>query len=251
MPETVFGIDIGGSGVKGAPVDVEAGALLVPKRYRIPTPQPSTPDAVLDVAAEIAAHFDWHGPIGCAVPAVVQDGIARSAANIDPSWIGTDARSKLQERTGCDVVVLNDADAAGIAEMRFGAGRGVAGVVLLLTLGTGIGSALFVDGKLVPNTELGHLELDGDEAEHQAAARLVEEEDMDLEPWAQRLDRVLGHMEHLFTPNLIILGGGISKRAGEFLHLLHTSASLVPATMRNQAGIIGAAMAAHETFREG
>jgi polyphosphate glucokinase len=247
----MFGIDIGGSGVKGAPVDVAAGALLVPKRYRIPTPQPSTPDAVLDVAAQIAAHFDWHGPIGCAVPAVVTDGITRSAANIDPSWIGTDARSMLQERTGCDVVMLNDADAAGIAEMRFGAGRNVPGVVLLLTLGTGIGSALFVDGTLVPNTELGHLEFDGDEAEHQAAARLVEEEEMDLEPWARTLDRILRHMEHLFTPNLIILGGGISKRADEFLHWLHTSAPIVPALLRNQAGIIGAATAASETLKEG
>ena len=207
---TVLGIDIGGSGVKGAPVDVDRGELTG-TRFRIPTPRPATPDDVMDVAAGVVDHFGWSGPVGCALPAVVDRGIVRTAANIDPSWIGTDARALLAKRTNGDVAVLNDADAAGIAEMKFGAGSGREGVVLLLTFGTGIGSAVFADGTLLPNTELGHLEFRGSVAEHYAAARLVEEDVMDLQAWAQRVNEYRTYVELVLAPGLIIFGGGISE----------------------------------------
>ena len=241
----VFGIDIGGSGIKGAPVDLEVGDLAA-KRKRIETPQPSGPDAVMDVAAQVIAHFGYTGRVGCALPAVVVDGVAHSAANIDPSWIGTDGRALLEERTGCEVTLLNDADAAGLAEMRFGAGKGEEGVVILLTFGTGIGSAVFYRGQMLPNTEFGHLKFRGMEAEHYAAARLVEREDMNIDWWAQRVNEYLQHLDFIFTPSLFIFGGGISKRWKDFSEFFDVRARIVPAELRNNAGIVGAALAAHE-----
>jgi polyphosphate glucokinase len=241
----VFGIDIGGSGIKGAPVDVGAGDLA-DDRYRIKTPQPATPDAVMDVAAKVVKKFQWKGAVGCALPSVVQHGIVYSAANIDATWIDTDGEALLAERLKMPVHLLNDADAAGLAEMRFGAGRKERGVVLLLTFGTGIGSALFYRGNLVPNTELGHLQFRGMDAEHYAAARLVEREEMKLDWWAGRVNEYLHYIEVLFTPDLIIFGGGISKRFKDFKKHLVTRADLVPAKLRNNAGIVGAALAAHE-----
>jgi polyphosphate glucokinase len=240
-----FGIDIGGSGIKGAPVDLDAG-FLATDRLRIETPRPSTPDAVADIVAEIVRSFGWDGPVGVTVPGVVQAGVVRSAANIDPSWVDTDAVALIGSRLDATVTVLNDADAAGLAEVRYGAGRGIDGVVLLLTFGTGIGSALLNDGALFPNSELGHVEFNGMEAEHYCAARLVEEDDMDVAIWVKRVDAFLHYIETLFSPQLIIFGGGISKRFEGFSPLLTTRTPVVPAALRNHAGIVGAALASAE-----
>jgi polyphosphate glucokinase len=236
-----LGIDVGGSGIKAAPVDLSNGERTA-KRRRILTPQPSTPDAVLEVIGELVDGFDWKGPIGCTVPGVVRSGVTYTAANIDHSWIGFDAEAALRERFGVPVKVLNDADAAGIAEARFGAARDRAGVVILLTLGTGIGSALFADGVLVPNTEFGHLEFKGDIAEHYCAARLVDE-GLDRKTWAGRLNEYLQYVERVLPPDCIILGGGISKKFDEFQSAIEVEAEVVPARFRNRAGIIGAALA--------
>ncbi len=240
-----FGIDIGGSGVKGAPVDLTRGEL-VQRRARFRTPQPATPAAVADVAAEIVDNFEYRGPVGCALPCVVQRGVVCSAANIDATWIGIDGERLFGERLGRPIRLINDADAAGIAELRFGAGRDESGVVLMLTFGTGIGSALFYKGQLVPNTELGHAHFRGMEAEEYAAARLAESEEMKIGMWASRVNEVLQHFEALFSPDLIIFGGGISKRYSEFSKHLETRARLEPAELRNDAGIVGAALAARE-----
>lgn len=239
----ILGIDIGGSGIKGAPVDVTCGELVKP-RHRIVTPEPSTPDAVADVVGEVARHFEWNGPIGCTFPAVVQHGVVWSAANVDHAWIGTDGQTLFQRTTGCPLVLLNDADAAGLAEMTFGAGRDQSGVVMLLTFGTGIGSALFINGQLVPNTELGHLELRGKDAELRAASRVREEKDLSWKDWAKRVNEYLALIEKLFSPDLIIFGGGVSKEHGKFFHHLESRAPVVPATLFNEAGIVGAALAA-------
>ncbi len=238
----ILGIDIGGSGIKGALVDVEKG-VLVAERYRIPTPQPSTPEAVAAVVAKIVQHFEWKGPIGCTFPAVIKNGVAYSAANVDKSWIGTIGQQLLAEKTKCPVLLLNDADAAGIAEIEFGAGKGRQGVIIVLTLGTGIGSAIFVDGRLVPNTEFGHMEVRGKDAEDRAADRIRKGKNLGWKKWAARVDEFLARMELLFSPDLFIVGGGVSKKHHKFLPLLHTRAEVVPAQMRNEAGIIGAAMA--------
>jgi polyphosphate glucokinase len=240
----VLGIDIGGSGIKGAPVDLSQGALSA-DRLRVDTPEGATPADVAEVVVQVAETFaDQVGadsPIGITVPAVVQHGIVRSAANIDPSWIDLDADALFTKRLGRPVHVVNDADAAGEAEVHYGAGQGVPGVVLLTTLGTGIGSALFVDGTLVPNTELGHLEIDGHDAESRAASSAREREDLSWKQWAQRLQRYYSVVEALFSPDLIIVGGGVSKKADKFLPLLDLRAPITPAQLRNQAGIIGAA----------
>lgn len=241
-----FGIDIGGSGVKGAPVDIERGVLAVPERFRIPTPQPAVPDAVLDTAAEIVRHFDWQGAVGCALPAVVQNGRTLTAANIDESWIGVDARALLRQRLDVPVTMLNDADAAGLAEDRYGAGRDQNGVVLVLTFGTGIGSGLFTDGVLVPNTEFGHLEFHGGPAEHYCAARLVEDDGMHVDTWAERVNEFLCHLERVVVPDLFVFGGGISKRFDSFSSHFTTRAPVVAAELRNEAGIVGAALASTE-----
>jgi polyphosphate glucokinase len=239
----ILGIDIGGSGIKGAPVDVDQGELTT-DRHRIETPQPATPEAVGDVVAEIAKYFKWSGPIGCTFPAVVKRGMVYTAANVDPSWVGTDGQALLKQKTGQPVVLLNDADAAGLAEMTFGVGQNRPGVVIMLTFGTGIGSAIFVDGQLIPNTEFGHLQIRGNDAEHRAAARVRKEKEWGWKKWASQVNEFLGWMEVLFSPDLFIVGGGTSKKFDKFSHLLHTRAEIVPAAMLNEAGIIGAAQAA-------
>lgn len=239
----ILGIDIGGSGIKGAPVDVLKGELTA-DRYRIATPQPSKPEAVAKVVAKIARHFEWQGPIGCTFPAVIKKGVAYSAANVDKSWIGTNGQKLIETETGCPVVLLNDADAAGLAEMQFGAGRGRGGVVIMLTLGTGIGSAIFVDGMLVPNTEFGHMEVRGKDAEDRAADRIRKGEDLSWKVWGQRVNEFLARMEVLFSPDLFIIGGGVSKKHEKFFKYLNPKAELVPAESLNEAGIIGAALAA-------
>jgi polyphosphate glucokinase len=240
---TLLGIDIGGTGIKGAPVDVKTGELLAP-RERILTPTPATPDAVAEVVGELFKHFDWTGPAGATFPAVVKDGVARTAANVDQAWIGTDAAALFTKACGAPVTVLNDADAAGIAEMEFGVGKGRGGVVIMTTLGTGIGSALFLDGELVPNTELGHIEVRGKDAEKRASEIVREREGLTWEKWAKRLDEYYQVLEALFSPDLIIIGGGVSKKAEKFLSLLHTQAEIAPAQLQNEAGIVGAAIAA-------
>ncbi|MFC9703528.1 polyphosphate--glucose phosphotransferase [Streptomyces sp. NPDC056943] len=244
----VFGVDIGGSGIKGAPVDLERGALAE-ERHKVLTPQPATPDGVAGCVAEVVGNFGWTGPVGVTFPGVVTGSTIRTAANVDKSWIGVDAGTLLSERLGgLPVTVLNDADAAGVAEMTFGAGRGRKGTVILLTLGTGIGSALFVDGRLVPNTELGHLELKGHDAETRASTKAKEDEDLSWEHWAKRrLTKYLAHVEMLFSPELFIIGGGVSRKADKFLPLIEgIRAEIVPAELQNNAGIVGAAMAAGE-----
>lgn len=239
---TLLGIDIGGTGIKGAPVDVETGQLLA-ERFRISTPQPALPNAVADVVQQIAANFNYRGPVGVTFPAVVKKGITYTAANVDPSWIGTNAAALFTEHVGGPAVVVNDADAAGIAEMRFGAGRGRMGVVIMITLGTGIGSAVFLDGKLLPNSEFGHLKIRGKDAEKRASEKVREDKKLSWKQWSCRLSEFLCEMENLFSPELFIIGGGISKKAHKFIpHLkVKTEVIIVPAEMHNEAGIIGAA----------
>ena len=238
-----MGIDIGGSGIKGALVDTEKGVLTT-DRYRVPTPQPSKPKAVAKAVAEVVEHFEWNGPIGCTFPAIIKKGVAYSAANVDDEWIGTDAARIIQRYTGDPVLIINDADAAGIAEMHFGAGRGHTGVVIMLTLGTGIGSAIFVNGELVPNTELGHLELRGKDGEDRASDRIRTEKDLSWKKWAKRLNEYIQHVEFLFSPDLFIIGGGVSKKYQKYFPHLDLKTEIVPAQLRNEAGIVGAAMAA-------
>ncbi|MBB5117239.1 polyphosphate glucokinase [Streptomyces eurocidicus] len=240
----VFGVDIGGSGIKGAPVDVARGELTE-ERFKVLTPHPATPDAVADRVREVADHFGWTGPVGATFPGVVVGGTTRTAANVDKGWIGRDAAALLADRLGGPVTVLNDADAAGLAEMTHGAGRGRRGTVVVLTFGTGIGSAVFTDGVLVPNTELGHLELHGHDAETRASTRAKEDEGLNWAHWARRVQRYLVHVEKLFSPELFVIGGGVSRKADKFLPLVEgVSAEIVPALLQNDAGIVGAAMAA-------
>ncbi len=237
-------MDIGGSGIKGAPVDLDRGDLAR-ERHKVLTPHPATPDDVAGCVAEVVGHFDWSGPVGITFPGVVTSGVTRSAANVDKGWIDLDARTLLSDKLGLPVTLLNDADAAGIAEMTFGAGRGRKGTVIVLTLGTGIGSALFIDGRLVPNTELGHLELNGHDAEKHASTKAKEDEDLSWHHWAHRVQKYLVHVEMLFSPELFIIGGGVSRKADKFLpHIEHVRAEMVPAELQNNAGIVGAAMAA-------
>jgi len=238
-----LGIDIGGSGIKGAPVDVARGRLTR-ERLRVPTPSPAKPKAVAEVVAEIVKHFAWEGPVGVTFPGIVLDGVARSAANVDKDWIGTDARKLFSQVTGLPVTVLNDADAAGLAEVASGAAKGRPGVVMMLTFGTGIGSALLIDGRLVPNTELGHLEIRGKEAEKRASDHAREAHDLGWAEWAGRVQEYLEHVEALFSPSLFIIGGGVSKKADRFLPLIKLRTPIVPAALQNEAGIVGAAMAA-------
>jgi polyphosphate glucokinase len=239
---TVLGIDIGGTGIKGAPVETRSGQLLA-DRHRILTPHPATPDAVSAVVAELARFFEWTGPSGATFPAIVKNGIAWSAANVDRAWIGTNAAQLFSAASGGDVTVVNDADAAGLAELTFGAGKGRDGVVIMLTLGTGIGSALFVDGILVPNTELGHLKMGKKDAEKRAAESVREDENLSWREWAARLDEYLLMVEALFSPDLFIIGGGISKKSDKFLPRLSIKTEIVPAQLLNEAGIVGAALA--------
>ncbi len=239
----ILGIDIGGSGVKGAPVDTVNGKMLA-ERFRIPTPKGARPGDVAEVVGEVARYFDWQGPIGVGFPAVIQRGVARTAANVDKKWIGTNAVKLLSVATRCPVRVLNDADAAGIAEMRFGAGKGRDGVVFIITIGTGLGTAVFTDGVLVPNTELGHIEMDGEEAEFQASDAARKRDGLKWKEWAVRFDRYLNRLDALFWPDLFILGGGASGKMGKFRDVLTVNTEVVPAQLLNEAGIIGAAVAA-------
>jgi polyphosphate glucokinase len=242
-----FGIDFGGSGIKGAPVDVSKGDFTA-DRERIDTPDPATPQAVSDVFVELLGKFpDATGPVGVTVPGVVRRGVVLSAANIDEGWIDTDADALFTEATRRDVHVINDADAAGLAEARFGSARGEDGVVIVTTLGTGIGSALLFRGVLVPNTELGHLEIDGHDAESRAANSVREKKDLSWEKWAERLTTYYQAVERLFSPDLIVVGGGVSKNADSFLPLVDIRTRIVPATLRNKAGIVGAALWATES----
>jgi polyphosphate glucokinase len=245
----ILGIDIGGSGIKGALVNAETGELLT-DRFRVETPQPSTPTAVAEVIGQIVRHFEWKGTVGCTFPAIIRNGVVFSAANVDKSWIGADAKKLFEAKTGCNVTIINDGDAAGIAEMVFGAGRDVPGVVIMLTLGTGIGSALFVDGHLAPNTEFGHREMNGGGAEQQTAESARKREDLSWKDWGKRLNQYFGMLEFLLSPDLFIVGGGVSKKHEKFFKYIETRAPLVPAKMRNHAGIIGSAMAAHALTHE-
>jgi len=241
----ILGIDIGGSGIKGAPVDTQTGKLVA-ERSRIPTPEGARPDDVKGVVAELVRQFGHEGPVGVTFPGIVQRGQTLSAANVDQGWIGLDADALFTEATGREVHLINDADAAGIAEARFGAGAGVPGVVLVLTFGTGIGSAIIHDGVLLPNTELGHLWLKGDKhAETWASDRARERDDLNWKSWGKRVSTYLAHLELLFSPDLFVIGGGVSKRAEKWQpHLKAERARIVPATLQNEAGIVGAALMA-------
>jgi polyphosphate glucokinase len=239
-----LGIDIGGTGIKGAPVDLSTGKLLA-DRNKIPTPHPATPEAVTEVVREVAQSFGWTGAIGATFPGVVTSGTIRTAANLDKTWIDADAASLFGKAIGTGVTVLNDADAAGIAEMTFGAGAGVKGVVLMITFGTGVGSALFTDGVLVPNTEFGHIEIRGKDAEKRASEHGKVSHGWGWKDWTERVSEYLQHIEALLSPDLIIAGGGISKESEKWVPLLTgLRAKVVPAALLNDAGIVGAAMAA-------
>jgi polyphosphate glucokinase len=239
----ILGIDVGGSGIKGAPVDTETGQLLA-ERLRIKTPKGAEPEPMAEVVKQIAGFFQWQGPIGIGFPAPIKSGLVMMAANISPKWVGLNADDLFTRITGSDCVMVNDADAAGLAEMKFGAGQGQPGTVIMVTLGTGIGSAIFYRGVLLPNTEFGHAELNGMDAEHYAADAARQREDLSWKKYAKRLDLYFKMMEKLFWPDLFIVGGGISKESEKFLPLLTITTPIVPAQLRNQAGIIGAALAA-------
>jgi polyphosphate glucokinase len=238
-----FGVDIGGTGIKGAPVDLTTGKLIA-ERLRVPTPQPATPEAVAGVVAQVVNHFGWTGPIGTAFPAAVKGGVAMTAANVDKSWIGTNIETVIGATTGTQVSAINDADAAGVAELAYGAGKGQSGVVIMTTFGTGIGTALFLHGQLVPNTELGHLEINGRDAEKHASELVREKKGLSWSEWAKRVDEYLKHLEALFWPDLIIIGGGASRKADKFIPRLTVRTEVVPAALQNDAGIVGAAVVA-------
>ncbi|WP_028279000.1 ROK family protein [Arthrobacter sp. H5] len=255
LPATVIGIDIGGTGIKGGIVDLARGEI-VGSRFRVSTPQPATPDAVAVVVAEIVKELSSRAeapqpemPIGVTFPAIIQHGVARSAANVDKSWVDTDVDALFTRVLGRDVHVINDADAAGLAEVRYGAGEGVDGTVLVITLGTGIGSAFIFNGHLVPNAELGHLEIDGHDAETQASAVARERLGLDWDEYSVRLQRYFSHVEFLFSPELFIVGGGISKRSEDFLPNLSLRTRIIPAELKNHAGIVGAALQAALHFK--
>jgi polyphosphate glucokinase len=238
----VLGIDIGGTGIKAAPVDLTTGTLAG-ERVKVPTPRPAVPDVIAGVVRDLAKGFGWTGPAGITFPGVVINGITMTAHNLDPAWIGLDARALFAEATGLEVALLNDADMAGVAEMKFGAGAGEQGTVMMLTFGTGIGSALFRAGTLVPNTEFGHIEIHGHDAESRASERAKVLHDLSWGSWAGRVDNYLDHVEALVAPDLFIIGGGISRKADKFIPLLTSiRARIVPAALHNDAGIVGAAM---------
>lgn len=239
----ILGIDIGGSGIKGALVNTETGEFTT-ERKRIKTPQPATPKAVIKTVKKIVDHFEYSGPIGVGIPSVVIDGVVKSAANIDDGWIGYPGQKALADATGCPITLLNDADVAAIAERKFGAGHDRPGVVMVFTLGTGIGSAMFVNGHLVPNLELGHIYMRNqkEDAEEYATDRI--RQDLDWKTWGKRLNEYFQYIETLFSPQLIIIGGGVSKKHKKFLKYIETTAEVVPAELLNQAGIVGAALAA-------
>lgn len=237
----VLGIDFGGSGIKGAIVDTHTGELKT-ERHRIETPQPATPGAVHKVIMAIINHFNWNGKVGIGVPAVIKNGVVLTAANIDKSWIGYPANRLLSENTGCEVECINDADAAGIAEIHFGAGAKVKGVVFLLTVGTGIGTVMFVDKHLVPNLELGHLIFKNKTVEKFTADSVRKKKDLSWKEWGKRLNESLDYYEQMFNPNLFIIGGGVSRKMEKFDEYIKIDTPVLPAQMQNNAGIIGAAV---------
>jgi polyphosphate glucokinase len=239
----ILGIDVGGSGIKGAPVDISKGELMA-ERCRIKTPKGAKPEPVAETVAAIAMHFDWKGPIGIGFPAPIRGGIVKTAANISRKWVGVNADELFSQATGCPCKTLNDADAAGLAEMEFGAGKGHPGTVILLTLGTGIGTAIFRNGRLLPNTEFGHLEIKGEDAELRASDAARKREGLSWKKYSKRLNRYLKTMQNLFWPDLFIVGGGISKKHEKYLPLLKIDTPIIPAEQFNEAGIIGAALAA-------
>ncbi|GAA2361036.1 polyphosphate--glucose phosphotransferase [Dactylosporangium salmoneum] len=244
----VLGIDIGGSGIKGAPVDLATGVFAA-DRVRIETPQPADVTSVVATVKAVAGSFDPAASVGITFPAVVQHGVTKTAANVDKSWVDAPAEQLFTEALGRPVTVLNDADAAGVAELEYGAGKGVGGLVVMVTFGTGIGSALFVDGRLVPNTEFGHLQmsglhLHGGDAEDYASDRIRESEDLGWPQWAERVQTYLRHLHALLWPDLIIIGGGVSRKAEKFLHMVDVPTKVVPAALQNNAGIVGAALLA-------
>tara|TARA_R110000868_G_scaffold259361_15_gene517518 strand:+ start:5045 stop:5788 length:744 start_codon:yes stop_codon:yes gene_type:complete len=242
----ILGIDVGGSGIKGAIVDTEIGELLT-ERYRLVTPQPATPDAVIETIVKIVEHFDWKGLIGCGFPAAIQNEIVKTASNIDRSWIGVNASERIQKATGCKTHLVNDVDAAGFAEMKFGAGLNENGTVFIAAFGTGIGTAIFHKKQLIPNTELGHSIMDGMKAEHYTANSIRERDDLSWEEWGGRVNEYFNKMEFLFWPDLFIIGGGVSKNFDDFSQYIHLETKIVPAASRNHAGIIGAALSALDT----
>lgn len=237
----VLGVDVGASGIKGSIVDINAGEL-VSERLRLPTPKPSLPETMAETFQILVNELNWSGPVGCGFPAIVKNGVALSAANISKQWIGRDVSGLFSQSTGLPVYVVNDADAAGVAEMVHGAGKGKQGVVILITIGSGLGSALFIDGKLVPNTELGHLFLRNMVAEHYASNSARKNFDLSWEVWGRRFNEYLQHLERLFVPDMLILSGGISKRFKNYEQFLNTEAPVVPAHLLNNAGIVGAAL---------
>jgi polyphosphate glucokinase len=238
----VYGIDVGGSGIKGAPVDTQTGELLA-ERERIKTPKPATPQAILETAVEVVRQSGWDGPVGCGFPAVIKDGVVQTAANIDEAAIGFDMQRSLEQELGNPVRVINDGDAAGLAEMRWGVGREEVGVVLMLTLGTGIGTSVFIGGRLLPNTELGHIEIGGEEAEHRASDSARKRDGLSWKEYAARLDEYLHKIEDLLWPDVIVIGGGISKKSEKFFPHRTARTPVVRAQMLNEAGIAGAALA--------
>lgn len=239
-----FGVDVGGSGIKGGIVDLDTGQLIG-DRVKLLTPQPATPSAVAKTIAAVVNEFGWTGPLGVTYPGVVTQGVVQTAANVDKAWIGTNARDVIgAELDGQEIVVLNDADAAGLAEERYGAGKDKSGLVILLTFGTGIGSALIHNGVLLPNTELGHVDVGGKEAEHRAASSVRDKHGWSYKKWAKQVTKVLIAFENAFWPDLFIAGGGISRKADKWVPLLKNRTPVVPATLLNTAGIVGAAMAA-------
>ena len=241
----LLGIDIGGSGIKGAIIDVRTGQLLT-ERHRISTPQPATPKAVAQVVKQLVDHFSWEGPVGCGFPAVMSHGVALTAANVSEKWIGTNAEALFQKTTKLPFAIINDADAAALAEMRYGAGKDQKGLTFLITIGTGIGSAIFMDGKLIPNTELGHIHLPGqkEDAERYASDAARKREELDWDTWGKRFNEYLQYVYHLFYPDRFILGGGASKKFHKYQTHLTVPIPVVPCQMLNQAGIVGAALAA-------
>jgi polyphosphate glucokinase len=238
----ILGIDVGGSGIKGAPVNTKTGELMA-ERVRIKTPKEAEPEPIAEVVAEIANSFNWKGRIGIGFPAPIKGGVAMMAANISEKWVGINVDELFTKTTGCTCRLINDADAAGLAEMKFGAGRGQPGTVIMITLGTGIGTAIFHRGRLLPNAEFGHLEMNGKEAEQRASDAVRQREDLSWKKYAKRLNKYLAEMEKLFWPDLFIVGGGISKQSEKYIPLLNIETPIVPAQFLNEAGIVGAALA--------
>ena len=240
----ILGVDVGASGIKGALVDMEKGQMIT-ERFRVPTPSPATPKNMAKAFKQIVEHFNYSGPVGCGFPAIIKDNVAKSASNIDKSWIDINISEVFGEAAGCPVFVTNDADAAGVAEMNFGLGKGKGkeGVVVLITIGTGLGSAMFIDGKLIPNTEFGHFYLKDQNkvAEAYAADSIRKKKDLSWDSFGKRLNEYLGVLERITSPNLIILGGGVSKKFDNFKKKIKLETEVVPAELRNEAGIIGAA----------